>query len=366
MLDENWAIFVEENSIKWSYGVSDVEKFQEQVFSFFIGLGKLGNDLFGEGGIANITFDLEKHSGFKAGEIFIVSLYDKFFFIISDPILTLRLIMTEAEIPNDIKEIMNAVLVGQASILYGAGIDTENVTLEEKEQAIQLFRDIILDLNQEYGTDGSINTIAGRSGCNFSALTFEECLLLHVYLRKQADIQSYYAPSSWCLISHLDGGDIPFSYNMQDEVLFGGYFSAIISLIEVLFKSKPKNITFGSIRIRRLRFIYGETYFMAIDRAFMIDLLLKRHFQQQFFDARYEVMKDLAAGIKELIIEEILQYNEDQLNQLSGEILLDTYFKQGSENLELFVDKDLENLNLLREEHKNQVLRVWGRYLSNL
>lgn len=366
MLNENWAIFIEGNSIKWSYGVSDVEEFQELVFSFFIGLGKLGKDLFGEGGIANITFDLKRHSGLKASEIFIISLYDEFFLIISDPTLTLRLIVTEAEIPWDIKEIMNAVLVGQASILYGAGIDAEGVSLEEKERTIQLFRDIILDLNKEYVNDGLINVIAGKSSCSFSTLTFEECLLLHVYLRKQTTQQSYHAPSSWCLISHLDGGEIPFSYNIEDDVIFGGYFSAIISFIDALFEAKPKNITFGSTRIRRLRFIYGETYFMAIDTSFMIDLLLKRHFQQHFFDTRYKVMKDLALGIKELIVEEILQFNAEQLNQLSAEMLLDTYFKQSSENLELFVDKNLENLNLLRDEHKNQVLRVWGRFLINL
>jgi hypothetical protein len=366
MFDENWAIFIEENSIKWSYGVSDIEAFQELVFNFIKGLGRLGKDLLGEGGIANITFDLRKYSGFKAAEIFIVSLYDNFFLIISDPPLTLRLIMAETEIPTDIKEIMHAVLVEQASILYGAGIDTENVPLEEKEQMIQLFRDIVLDLNKEYDDDGLINVIAGQSGCNFSILSFEECLLLHVYLRKQTKQQGYYATSGWCLISHVDGGEIPFSYNMEDDVLFGGYFSAIISFIDALFKSKPKHITFGSTSIRRLRFSYGETYFMAIDTSFMIDLLLKRHFQQHFFETRYHVMKDLALGLKELIVEEILQFNEERLNQLSAEILLDTYFKQSSEDLELFVDEDPETLNLLRDEHKNQVLRVWGRLLIDL
>ena len=352
--------------IKWSYGISESEKFQDLVFNFLTGLGSLGKELFGKEGIANITFDVKKRAGFKASEIFIVSLYEQFFLIISDPVTTLRLIMSEGEIPWDIKQVINAVLVGQASILYGTKIDDMNFTPEEVKDTIKLFRDIIIDINPEYSKKNMINSIVNKTGCNFSLLTFEECLLLHVYLRRQAEQQTDPGSSSWCLISFIDGGDIPFSYNIDDEVLLGGYLAAIIGFINALFESKPKHITFGSAEIRKLRFVYGETYFMAIDTSFMIDLLLKRQFQHDFFDTRYRVLKDLASGLKELIIEEILQFNEEKLNKLSAEILLDTYFRESSEDLELFIDESFENIELLREEHKNQVLRVWGRFLTNL
>jgi hypothetical protein len=187
-----------------------------------------------------------------------------------------------------------------------------------------------------------------------------------VYLRRQTEQTSITPTSSWCLISHLDGGDVPFSYNIEDQILYGGYFAAIIGFISTLFESNPKSIVFGSTSIRRLHFVYGQQYFMAIDTSFMLDLLLKRQFQQQFFETRYGIMKDLRAGLKELIIDEILQFNEEKLRQLSAEQILDTYVGEGSVDLKLFFDGKEENIELLHEEQKHQILRVWGRYLMEL
>ena len=94
---ENWALFVEGTEVKWTFGNPSSE-FIEIVSNFLMGLGNLGKELFGEG-IASIQFDLPKHSGMKSSEIFIVSLEDQFFLIISDPAVTLLLINIE---PNDI------------------------------------------------------------------------------------------------------------------------------------------------------------------------------------------------------------------------------------------------------------------------
>jgi hypothetical protein len=360
-ISENWAIFIEGEHIKWTFGNLD-DEFQQIVLNFIIGLGKLGHEFYGEG-IASIHFDLKKHSGLKASEIFIVSLQEQFFLAISDPATTLLLINSQGGIPLDIKETMTAVLAGEASILYANMIETYP---DNKETINEIFRNIILDINSKYYDNERIQLIVGKSGSNFSILAFEELLLLHFYLRKQAEETSYHAPSSWCLISHLDGGDLPFSYNMEDDVLYGGYFSAIITFISKLFESKPKLIAFGSNHIHKLRFIYGKRYFMAIDTQFMVNLLLKRQFQKKFFSTSYSVIKDLSEGIKALIIGEILQYSEEELNQLSTENLLDTYLGEASENLTLFGGNNDENFELLRNEHRNQVLRVWGRFLSEL
>ena len=105
---------------------------------------------------------------------------------------------------------------------------------------------------------------------------------------------------------------------------------------------------------------------MAIDASFMIDLLLRRRFQKQFFETSYSIIKDMSVGIKELIIEEILQFSEKKLNHLSAETLLGAYFGEGSEDLELAFGEGLESLELLRDERMSQVLRVWGKYLTDL
>ena len=359
---DHWAIFVEGTDIKWTFGDPSLE-FQAIVADFLRGLGTFGEELFGEG-IASITFDLPKHSGFKSSELFIVSLQDHFYFIISDPAITLMLISSKDGIPFDIKEIMTAVLVGQASILYANSI--AEATQKERERIHKELQSIILDINPSYKENDEVKIIVGASGSNFGMLTFEECILFHYYLRKQAEEGTYFSPSSWCIISHKDGGDIPFSFNIDDDVLLGGYFSAIIGLLSTLFNSKPRFLAFGSASIRKLRFVYGKKFFMALDKSFMLDLLLSRKFQSQFFETSYSVIKDLAIGIKELIIEEILSLSGIELSNLSAESLLDKYIGQTSENMLLSFGDGEESTDLLREERVNQVLRVWGRYLAEL
>jgi hypothetical protein len=362
-VDQHWGLFIEQNEVKWSFG-SPSEEFQTVVLNFLTGMAKFGEELFGEEGIASIQFDLKKYSGMKASEIFIVSLQDQFHLVISDPEVTLLLINADEGVPSNIRDIMKAVLVGQASVLYANSIT--DVSLRKKEQVDRQFQDIILDINNNYLKDDEITTIIGRSGSNFSLLSFEECLLFHLYVRRQSDKTDFRATSSWCLISEMHGGDIPFSYNMEEDVTFGGYFSAIIMLIDSLFESKPKYIAFGSSKISKLRFVYGKDYFMAIDTSFMIDLLLQRQFQNYFFETSYRTVKDLSQGMKELIIEEILQFSVEKLEQMTTEALLDRYIGEGLGKIELFIGEEKENIELLRDERKNQVLRVWGKLLLEL
>ncbi len=356
---ENWAIFIEGTEVKWTFGEPQIE-FQQIVSDFLKGLGAFGEELFGEG-IASITFDIPQLSRVRTSEIFIVSLQDHFFFIISDPAITLRLISAKGGIPTDIKEIMTAVLVGQASILYATSI--AEVEQDEKEIITKQLQDIIIDINSDYMINDEVEVIVGKSGTNFGTLTFEECILFHYYLRKQAEKTIYFSPSSWCLISHIDGGDIPFSYKTDDDVLLGGYFSAIIGLLSTLFNTQPKFLAFGSATIRKIRFVFGKKYFMALDKSFLLDLLAKRSFQKKFFETSYVVVKDIANGLKELIIEEILQLSQSKLDLLSPEFLLDRYIGETSEIMTLSFGDGEDETDLLREEQINQVLRVWGRYL---
>jgi len=347
-MKENWALFVEGTDIKWTFGNPSME-FQEVVSNFLMGVGNLGKELFGEG-IASINFDLKKHSGMKASEIFIVSLQDQFFLIISDPAITLLLISAQGGIPEGIKDTMTAVLVGQASILYANYIS--EVDNETKRSIESHFQDIILDINESYSEGGLIQSIVGQAGSNFSMLTFEECLLLHYYLRKQAEKTLSYNPdkAGFSMIANLEGWNIPFAYNIENQGIWAGFFAAIVGFIQSLFESKPKYISFGSTEIQKLRFVYGKQYFMAIDTSFVSDLLLKKKFQTKLFATPYAIMKDLSEALKSLIIEEILEYNEEKLTELSIETLLDTWIGED------------ETINLSLDE---RMIRVWGKLLLN-
>ncbi|MHA1975973.1 MAG: hypothetical protein ACW98F_12745 [Candidatus Hodarchaeales archaeon] len=359
---EHWAIFIEGEEVKWTFG-EPKDDFQQIVGDFLKGLKTFGEELFGEG-IASITFDLPQYSGSKTTEIFIVSLHNHFYFVISNPATTLMLISAKEGIPFHIKEIMTAVLVGQASILYATSIEDANQS--DQEKITKQLQNIILDINPSYIENDQVDVIVGKSGSNFGVLSLEECMLFHYFLRKKAERADYISPTSWCLISHQDGGDIPFSYNIEDDVLLGGYFAAIIGLLSTLFKSKPRFLAFGSSSIRKLRFIYGNEFFMAIDKTFLLDLLLTRKFQKEFFETSYTVIKDIAIGIKDLIIEEILQLSEAELRVHSAEALLDLYIGETTETMTFAFGDDEEDSELIREEQINQLLRVWGRLLSDL
>ncbi|MFX0181835.1 MAG: hypothetical protein ACFE95_02035, partial [Candidatus Hodarchaeota archaeon] len=244
---ENWCLFVEGTEVKWTFG-NPTPEFLEIVSNFLMGISSLGKEFFGEG-IASITFDRKKHSGIKASEIFIVSLEDQFFLIISDPAVTLLLIQAMGGIPDDIKVIMKAVLVGQASILYANAVtDAED---ERKRVIDKHFQAILLDLNERFADEDLISTIVGEYGSNFSILTFEECLLLHYYLRKHAERKSYSAPVGRAMIANLEGWSIPLSFGMTREGVWSGFFAAIIGFIHSLFESKPKFISFGTTEIHK-------------------------------------------------------------------------------------------------------------------
>ena len=339
---ENFALFVEGTEVKWTFGNPSPE-FIEIVSNFLMGLSSLGQEFFGEG-IASITFDRRRHSGIKASEIFIVSLEDQFFLIISDPAVTLLLIAASGGIPPEIKDIMRAVLVGQASILYSKVIS--DADLEAKTQINTHFQGILLDLNERF----QHTSVVGPYGSHFSLLNFEEALLLHYYLRKHAE-KRIAAPAGRAIIANLEGWAIPLAYGPgMDERsgVWAGFFAAIIGFIQTLFDSKPKFITFGSTELHKLRFVYGEKHFMALDTSLVSDLLLRKVFRSELFGINYGILKDISNGVKTLFIEEIQSYSEDKLNELSVETLIDTY--AGEEQL----------LDLTIDE---RVLKIWGKLL---
>ncbi|MFX0124516.1 MAG: hypothetical protein ACFFAE_12860 [Candidatus Hodarchaeota archaeon] len=345
---EHWALFVEGTEVKWHFG-NPSNEFLEVVSNFLMGLGKLGKELFGTEGIASIIFDRRGHAGLKASEIFIVSLEEKFFLIISDPSVTLLLISAEGGIPEDIQIIMKAVLVGQASILYSNMVaDVDDETQAEIEAH---FRSIIADINEDYLVDESINNIVGVAGSNFSILSFQELLLLHYYLRQAAERTTEMLPTheGFSIIANLDGFEIPFAYNITNQGIWAGFFAAIVGFIHSLFESKPRYISFGTTEIYKLRFVFGKDYFMAIDSGLTSDLLLKKDFHKRLFATPYAILVDMSPGIKRLLIEELLQYHESRLNSLSAATLLDT-----------FVGDDDTLADLSQDE---RIIRIWGKLL---
>jgi hypothetical protein len=319
--DLNWALFVESEQINWSFGNPDGE-FQTFVTNFLTGLRQIGEEIFGQHGIASIEFDLKRHRGYKPADIFIVSLANKFFLIMSDPPVTMKLIDARGGISQEIQEIMSAVLVGQASLLYSQCIsEIEDSEIQELEK---IWQNIILDISDDYNE--IIDKVVSGSSTNFSLLSFNDLLFLHYYLRKQPELTKPLSPRGWALVSHHSGGEIPLSYNVEerDPVVLAGYLGIIIAFIKTLFASNPKRLIFGTNNIQSLTFINGNEYFIAIDSPFT-ELMKNNEFYEEFFNLEQKINEDLKVSVHKRIIEEIIAIKTEGLEEKDIKTLLQSF-----------------------------------------
>ena len=219
----------------------------------------------------------------------------------SDPSTTMKLIDAHGGIAHEVQEIMSAVLVGQAAMLYAQCI-TEVEDDETREYLESIWQNIIIDISDRYTED--IDKIVGKSASNFSMLSFEDLFFLHYYLRKQPELTRPLSPKGWGLVSHMSGGEIPLDFHVEkDPVVLAGYLAIIISFLMTLFDSKPKSLVFGTNNIQSLSFSHGEEYFLSIDAPF-IELALNPEFYNSFFKMNDPVLKDLEDSLKKRITEE--------------------------------------------------------------
>lgn len=320
-VDPNWALFVETKDVRWSFGNPDNE-FLTIVTNFLTALAQIGEELFGQHGIAQINFDVKKRAGFRPSEVFVVSLENKFFLIMSDPSTTMKLINAHGGIAHEVQEIMSAVLVGQAAMLYAQCI-TELPDEESRDYFESIWQNIIIDISDGYSQD--ISKIVGKGASNFSMLSFEDLLFLHYYLRKQPELTRPLSPKGWALVSHMSGGEIPLDFHVEkDPVVLAGYLAIIISFLMSLFDAKPKSLVFGTNTIQSLSFVHGEEYFLSIDAPY-VELALNSEFYTSFFGMKEIVLEDLGESLKKRITEEILISQAEELESLDIKTLLNDY-----------------------------------------
>ncbi|MHA2224884.1 MAG: hypothetical protein ACXAC8_06755 [Candidatus Hodarchaeales archaeon] len=317
-VDENWAIFVNQQSqIEWAFGNPDMEFLQFTV-NFLKGLGNIALEIFGENSVASIEVE---HSGLKISEIFIVSLQNQFFFICSDPDITLKLIAIKEGLPKAMEVQIAAVLVGQAAILFAHSV---SYAKSEDEQVLieKSFQEMILDINPNLADQ--ISMICSKSSSNFSMLSFNDLLLLHYHIRKHETLTDQ--PTGLVLVFHVDGGDLPFSWNVDRDVVMAGYLGVIINFAKTLFGGSVRRLVFGTHELRKLDFIRGtsDEFFMVTDSSFAY-LCQDREFLQSLNLIRSEVFLDLEPQLKQYIIQESLDHAASLLNTSRLHSILQAY-----------------------------------------
>ncbi|MHA1969526.1 MAG: hypothetical protein ACW964_17230 [Candidatus Hodarchaeales archaeon] len=299
-VDENFAIFVSQSTIEWYFGNPDAE-FLTFITNFLTGLGNIASEIFeGENSVASIEFDRQQHSGFKSSE----------------------LIASTEGLPHIMEEQISAVLVGQASVLFAQSI-SEAKSENDRIKISKHFQNIILDFSPRLIND--INVIVSQSSSNFSMLSFQELLMLHYAIRKDTFLTDQRDPEGWVLVSNLSGGELPFSWNVESDVVLAGYLAVIIGFIETLFSgSRPKSLVFGTNVVQRLDFIIGSKYFLAFDSPFSV-LCKDSDFIPSFNAISHNVIDDLSLSLKEMIIQETLGYATSIIDIIDFKTLLDSY-----------------------------------------
>ncbi|MHA1971482.1 MAG: hypothetical protein ACTSW1_00735 [Candidatus Hodarchaeales archaeon] len=305
----NWAILVdtEKQEVMWSFG--DVkEPKTSQILDFIQALSKLGSEVFSQS-IGIIRLRYPKPHPTKAKEIMIVNLLDKYHFVISDPLVTTRLI-TKIEFgqksQTDIIDKMRSILAGSASVIYSQLYSQE--TTIQPEIVDELFNESIKAVT--FNAD-KVECSGGK--CSFSALTLEELLFFHTLLKKIFEsfvfVNKEYRP--WGIIHSSSGSQIYLEYNSTvDAALISAFSSVVVTYCRLLFGGDPERLVYGSHSISGMDFITSNDYVFVANNP--KKLLRLEKFIRKWKKIPVEVIKDLAEPMKLYFTElAIIEYREN-------------------------------------------------------
>ncbi len=246
----NWAILTAENDVRWHFGDIDETKMLQTV-DFVNALSKLGAEIWGEG-IGMIRLRYPRPHPSQADDIMIVNLQDKYNIVISDPLVTTRLIK-KIEIEDDpIPHLddMRSILAGTASVIYAHFYSQEEII--DRSVVDSLFQESVkaVTFNE--------NVSVGNGECSFSAMSIEELLFFHALLKELFEryISTTLPGEPWGIIHSNSGAHIYMDYNSPvDAALISAFSSVVVTYCRLLFQAYPARLVFGSHSISGMDFI---------------------------------------------------------------------------------------------------------------
>ncbi len=295
---EEWAVFAQELSVAWTYGDYIDKDFPGLAIGLAKGLDDLGRESFNEG-VASIRVIDYRRVPPKTNEIFILN-HGDFYFIAGNPLSTAKLLKKEKQIPKDSLDLLCAVMVGQATLLY-ANLWTEAEEEYTKKVVDRIFQDAFNEIGRETGE----GVMAEEGECSFSDLRFPELMFLHSYLRERfrTDLD-YRLREPWACITRQSGARTYLSHKMKYDVL-PTFLSVIFSIISVLFEGAvPTSLVFGHPHLWAVDIFSGKFSVFAASNP--RDLLKDSQFMSKFAKVDEEVIKDIVPSLRAYLIEKIL------------------------------------------------------------
>ncbi|MFW9998045.1 MAG: hypothetical protein ACFFD4_38740 [Candidatus Odinarchaeota archaeon] len=295
-MDRHFALFCDKQNVIWTFG-DMTDEFSESCTRFLNGLDSIGHELFGEG-IASIKLDPPVKGGDKPEEIFCLTLARRFYFIVSDPLFTLRL-MEFSEIPTEFQENIEATLAGQALMIYANLYEK----LEERSEEIdELFHSALRDA----GIWDNLEDYAGKGRCSLSGLTVRQLCLFHYFLRERFEKNpEILSQKPWAIINAKNGTPVHLKHNQSIDraLIIAGYLSVIYTFVEDLFMSLPTRIIFGGEVIVSLDTFTGKKNFLSISS--WESVLKDKEFLGKFVAIPQEVVQDLHAPFTQFLAQKL-------------------------------------------------------------
>ncbi|MHA1168961.1 MAG: hypothetical protein ACTSP4_01995 [Candidatus Hodarchaeales archaeon] len=324
MFLENFALFVQGNECQWSHGNLS-EQFIETSISFLSGLDTMGQELFGEG-VATIKLD-PKNSSSHVSEIFIVSLMGSFFFIISNPLECVKLIessdnQNDNQIPQDLRDKIRAMLVGQAAVLYANMYSFA----ENKAECHEIER-LFLGVLHKIGIVENLESYIDNGRCSFSQLDMSQLIYFHYYLRQEFEKEHFKVKSirdTWALVSNHFGTRITLNYNVKDNItVLAGYLSAIHAFITELFYSEPQTLIFGGAeKLTSLMMFNGQENYMAVANPLEV---FNDAFISSLENLEPDVLMDITPPVKQYFADKTTSKYRNKLLRLELRTLFNIY-----------------------------------------
>lgn len=299
------------NEIMWNFGDIDEEK-QKTTLDFVNSLSKLGHEIWNNDqaiGMIRLRYPTPHPS--HAREIMIITLHNKFNIVISDPLVTTRLI-TKIKFEDSHSQhydTIRSILAGSASVLYSQFYSSDSSL--EHSIVDNLFRKAIEAVTY------SKKVTVGNGECSFSALTVEELLFFHALLKKLFETYSYSRNSKkskpWGVIHSNSGAQIHLDYEPPvDSALISAFSAVIAAYCDFLFKAQPARLVFG--------YNAGMEFITTKENIFVInnpqELLRLQRFIRKWKKVPEEIQIDLIPAMKSYFAELSLIEEKQRLESL--------------------------------------------------
>lgn len=319
----NWAILTKEGIVQWSFGDVGDESKLLQTADFVSALTKLGDQILGQDvGIVRLRYP--RHHPTQANQILVVNLLNRYSIVISDPLVTTRL-MNRIELDQAHMDEMQSILAGSAAVIYSQlySINDPKPTLS-REDVDALFHQAIHAVT--YNTE---MVTVGNGECSFSSLTLEELLFFHALIREL--LESYairFKSRPWGIIHGKDGVPIFLEYKPPvDSALVSAFSSVIVNYCRLLFQAYPARLVFGAQSLTTMDFIAtDQTVFVTNSPS---QLLRLQRFVRLWKQLPDHVMMDLAEPMKDYLIKLTLREEQEKLKRLEFHRIINRLTKMG-------------------------------------